>query len=187
VLVSAAAGCSSGSPVSAPSTSASTVSAVEDPSIPGIGATRHDWDASHAPNPDSDKFGKGAVWGYDPSLPKYLSGSEHAVYIAVGDFGTNRIQSYVLNMHAVDRDDALARVRQELPSDATVAWDLTLDQCYRVGFGSARLQAVTGYMAVVQLEDVQEGGKPAPSPHRFNQAIFSVAMAGSPPDPEVDC
>jgi hypothetical protein len=115
VLVSAVAGCSSGS-------SASTASAVEDPSIPGIGATRHDWDASHAPNPDSDKFDKGAVYGYDPSLS--YPAVDGAVYIAVFDdvvMGTKRIESYLLNMHAVDRDEALARVRQELPSDATVA------------------------------------------------------------------
>jgi hypothetical protein len=32
-----------------------------------------------------------------------------------------------LNMHTVERDGALARVRQELPSDATVAWDLNID------------------------------------------------------------
>ncbi len=194
-VLSAAAGCSSASPISTPNTSASPsaasplppVSAVEDPSIPGIGATRQDWDASHAPNPDSDKFDKGAVYGYDPSFPFYLSGSEHAVYFAVSDMGTNRIQSYILNMHPVDRDDALARVRQELPSDATVAWDLTHDQCYRVAFDSARLQAVTGDMAIVQLEDLQEGGKPAPSPHQFNQAMFSIGIAGEKPTPDIGC
>jgi hypothetical protein len=43
--------------------------------------TRADWDASHTPNA---AFNNGMVYGYDPSLPSYLS-SNGAVYIAVID------------------------------------------------------------------------------------------------------
>jgi hypothetical protein len=159
VLVSVvSAGCSSDPSGTSP-TGTSTVApppatrAVKDPSIPGIGATRDDWDASHVQNP---AFNNGAVYGYDPSLPSYLS-SNSAVYIVViadSDMGTtipttgNRIQVCILNMQPVDRDEALARVRQELPSDATVAWDLTLDKCYRVAFNSATLEAAAHRMAV---------------------------------------
>jgi len=172
VLVSAAAGCSSGS-------------SVDDPSIPGIGATRHDWDASHMPNPN---FNNGMVYGDDPSLP--YPAVNGAVYIAVFDndiTGTKRIAGYILNMPTADRDGALARVRQELPSDATVAWELTLDRCYRVAFDSARLKAVTDVRAIVQLEDVQQGGKSAPNPHSFNQANFVLAAVGAPPTTYIDC
>jgi hypothetical protein len=99
VLVSVvSAGCSSDPSGTSP-TGTSTVApppatrAVKDPSIPGIGATREDWDASHTPNPT---YNNGAVYGYDPSLPYYLVGSAAAVYIGVS--GRQRIDDYGLNM-----------------------------------------------------------------------------------------
>jgi hypothetical protein len=198
VLVSVvSAGCSPGSSGNAPAGTSIVMppptpsATVKDPSIPGIGATREDWDASHVQNPG---FNNGAVYGYDPSLPDYLS-ANHAVYIGVGDNSDtgmiprtgNRIQVYILNMHAVDRDEAQARVRQELPSDATVAWDLKLDQCYRVAFNSKTMEAaMQANMVVVQLQELQKGGKLAFNPHTFNQANFLLNVAG-PPDPEIDC
>lgn len=121
-----------------------------------------------------------------PSLPSYLA-LNGAVYVQVSDMGTGRIQMYALNMHPVNRDAALARVRQELPSDATVAWDLTLDECYRVTFDSATLRTAGPYMAEVQLEDIQGDGTRAPDPHRFNQASFHLDAAGSPPNPDIGC
>jgi hypothetical protein len=190
MLVSAAAGCSSGSPVR-----------VDDPSIPGTGATRHDWDASHTPNPDSDKFDKGAVYGYDPSLPSYLSGNEHAVYIAVFDHdtnGTKRIDHYILNMPEADMDGAMARVRMELPSDATFVRDVRLDRCYRVVFSSATSKAAMhgqdnvtelSDMVEVQLDELGEGGrgKPTLNPYRFNQAWFQLGAHPAEFEPAIDC
>jgi hypothetical protein len=189
VLVSAAAGCSSRSPGSTSSTPASTsavaplpaTSAIQDESTPGIGATRAAWDDSHTPNAAGTNG-----YGDDPSLPKYLAPSG-AVYSYVGDQGTGRIQSYALNMHTVDRFEAVRRVGQELPSDARVTWDLPLDQCYRVAFNSPTLQAVGHYMAEVQLEYIQEDGTRATSPDNFNLAVFWLEGAGSPPDPEIGC
>ena len=93
----------------------------------------------------------------------------------------------MLNMHAVDRDEAVARAKQELPSDATVAWDLTLDKCYRVTFNSATLEAAGPYMAEVQFEDWKNNGATAPSPHRFNRATFTLYTAGTPPNPDIGC
>ena len=191
VLVSAAAGCSSRSPGSTSSTPASTsaaaplpaTSAIQDEPIPGIGATRAAWDALHTPNAAD---ANGSAYGDDPSLPSYLAPSG-AVYSDLGDLGTDRIQFYDLNMHTVDGDEVLRQVRQELPSDATVAWDLTLDQCYRVAFNSATLQAAGHYMADVQLEYIQEDGMMATSPDRFNKASFWLNEAGSPPNPEKGC
>jgi hypothetical protein len=158
-------------------------SAVQRPSIPGIGATRADWNASHTPNA---AYNNGFVYGDDPSLPSWLA-PNGGVYIQVSDLGTGRIQVYAMNMHAVDRDGGLARVRQELPSDATVAWDLMLDECYRVAFNSATLQAAGPYMAEAQLEDIQKDGTRAPDPRRFNQASFTLYGAGTPPNPEIGC
>jgi hypothetical protein len=195
VLVSAAAGCSSRSPGSTLSTPASTsavaplpaTSAVQDESIPGIGATRAAWDASHTLNAANNN---GSVYGDDPSLPSYLTPSG-AVYSYVDDQGTGRIRSYNLNMHTTDRNEVLRRVRQELPSDATVAWDLMLDRCYRVGFNSATLETAGaifgGWMADVQLAYIQEDGTMATNPDRFNVASFWVDGAGSPPNPEHGC
>ena len=195
VLVSAAAGCSSRTPwwstPSTPSTPASTsaaaslpaTSAIQDESIPGIGATRANWDASHTPNAANNN---GSAYGDDPSLPSYLT-NDGAVYSDVGDLGTGRIQVYDLSMHTVDGDEVLRRLRQELPSDATVAWYLTLNQCYRVAFNSPTLQAAGHYMADVQLQYIQEDGTPATSPDRFNAASFWLNEAGSPPDPEKGC
>jgi hypothetical protein len=191
VLVSAAAGCSSRSPGSTPSTPASTsavaplpaTSAVQGESIPGIGATRAAWDASHTPNAANNN---GSVYGDDPSLPEYLTPSG-AVYSEVSDQGTGRIQVYELSMHTVDPPEVLRRVRQELPSDATVAWDLSFDQCYRVAFNSPTLQAAGHYMAEVLLAYIQEDGTTATRPDRFNIASFWLDEAGSPPNPEKGC
>jgi hypothetical protein len=176
VLVSAAAGCSSRSPWwSTPSTPASTsaaaslpaTSAIQDESIPGIGATRAAWDASHTPNAANNN---GSAYGDDPSLPSYLT-NDGAVYSDVGDLGTGRIQVYDLSMHTVDGDEVLRRLRQELPSDATVTWDLTRDQCYRVAFNSPTLQAAGRYMAEAELQYIQQDGTTATSPDRFNHAL----------------
>lgn len=155
-------------------------------SIPGIGATRHDWDASHTPNPGT-QFDPRAVYGYDPTLP---FGQNGAVYFAVTDKGTDRIQSYIMNMHPVDRDGALAQVRRELPADATIAWDLKKTHCYLVAFSSATLAAATNDMAVVELSDFlgndsMGNGIVATNPDTFNQANFDLLPAGSPPNPEV--
>jgi hypothetical protein len=191
VLVSAAAGCSSRSLGSTPSTPASTsavaplptTSAIQGESIPGIGATRASWNASHTPNAANND---GSAYGDDPSLPSYLA-DNGAVYSGVDDQGTGRIQFYNLNMHTVDPHEVLSRVSQELPSDATVAWELTLDQCSRVGFNSPTLEAAGHYMADVQLGYVQEDGKWATSPDTFNVASIWLVGAGSPPNPETGC
>jgi hypothetical protein len=151
--------------------------------IPGIGATRANWDDSHTPNAANDN---GLEYGDDSSLPSYVAPSG-AVYGAVNDQGTGRIQFYDLSMHTVAGEEALRRVRQELPSDATVAWDLTFDQCYRVAFSSATLQAAGHYMADVQLEYIQEDGSRRTSPDTFNHAWLWLDTAGSPPNREMDC
>lgn len=182
VLVIAAAGCSSRSAGSAPRTPAGT-SAVRDESIPGIGATRAVWDASHTPNLANNN---GSFYGDDPSLPSYLT-PNGAVYTYVDERGTGRIQYYNLVMQTVEGADAMRRVRQELPADATVAWDLMLDQCYRVAFNSATLEAAKHYMAVVQLLYIKPDATIAMNPDRFNMAQFQLDEAGSPPNPEIDC
>jgi CheY-like chemotaxis protein len=188
VLVSAAAGCSSRSLASTPaSTSAAAslpaTSAIQGELIPGIGATRASWDASHTLNATNNN---GADYGDDPSLPSYLTPSG-AVYSGVTDQGTGRIQFYDLNMPTVDGVEALRRVRKELPSDATAAWDLPLDQCYRRAFNSPTLQAAGHYMADVQLEYIQEDGSRRSGPDSFNHAWIWLDKAGSPPNSETDC
>lgn len=192
VLVSAAAGCSSRSPGHTPSRLAKTsavaaplraTSAVQEESIPGIGATRAAWDASHMSTVANND---GSVYGHDPSLPSYLTPTG-AVYSYVDDRGSERIQSYNLNLHTDYPYEVLPRVRQELPFDATVAWVLTLDQCYRIAFNSATLEAAGHYMAGVQLAYIQEDGTTATSPDTVNVASFSLTEAGSPPNPEIGC
>jgi hypothetical protein len=191
VLVGASAGCSSPSRGSTPSTPASTsaaaslpaTSAIREELIPGIGATRANWDASHTPNAANNN---GSDYGDDPSLPSYLT-DNGAVYRDVGDLDTGRIQAYTLAMHTVVAQEVLRRIRQELPSDATVAWDLTRDQCYRVAFNSPSLQAAGRYMAEAEFEFIQQDGTMATSPDRFNVASFWLGDAGSPPDPEKGC
>ncbi len=192
VLVSAATGCSSRtwSSTSRTPASASAVaplratSAARNQSIPGIGATRAAWDASHPPNTANND---GSVYDNDLSLPSYLT-PDGAVYSYVDDQGTGRIQSYNLNMRASDLHEILSRIRyEELPSDATVAWDQTLNRCYRVAFNSATLDAAGHYMAAVQLEYVQEDQTYATSPDKFNVASLWLEEAGSPPNPEAGC
>jgi len=149
--------------------------------MPGLGATRAVWDDSHTPNAATTNG-----YGNDPSLAEYLAPSG-AVYTDVADNGTGRIQFYSLNMHTVDRFEVLRRVRQELPSDATFAWDLLRDHCYRVAFNSPTLRAIGDFMAEVQLQYVQEDGSKATSSDTYNQAVLRLDAAGSPPDPEDGC
>jgi hypothetical protein len=159
------------------------LSAVQDESTPGIGALRAYWDATHAPNAASDD---GSAYGNDPSLPSYLSPTG-AVYGGVDDGGTGRIQVYDLSMLPVDGNEMLRRIRRELPRDATRAWDLTFDQCYRIGFNSPTLQSVGHYMAEVQLEYVEPDGTRMSNPDAYNHAWVWLDKAGSPPNSESDC
>lgn len=151
--------------------------------IPGIGATRAGWDASHQPNVANPN---GSAYGDDPSLASYLT-DNGATYRDVDDLGTGTIQAYTLVMHTVDAQQALRQLRQELPADATIAWHLTREQCYRVAFNSPSLRAIEGVMAEAQLEYIQEDGSKATSPDQFNIASIWLDEAGTPPDPEKGC
>ncbi|MFZ1161225.1 hypothetical protein [Mycobacterium sp.] len=183
-LVSVVAGCSSRSAAgtSAPAP-APAAAAVRAELIPGIGATRAGWDATHTPNAANNN---GTDYGNDPSLPSYLT-NNGAVYRDVDDQGTGRIQGYALVMHTVDAEQVLRQLRQELPSDARVAWHLTRDQCYRVAFNSPTLQAAGRLMAEAELQYIQQDGTPAMSPDKFNTASIFLEDAGTPPDPEKSC
>jgi hypothetical protein len=183
VLASAAAGCSSPSPRSAPSAPASTSAAIRDELIPGIGATRANWDASHTRNAANNN---GSDYGDDPSLPSYVT-NNGAVYRDVDDLGTGRIHGYTMAMHTVDVPEMLRQLRQELPSDATVAWDLPRDQCYRLAFNSPTLEAAGHVMAEAELQYIQSDGTAAANPDRFNIASIWLEDVGSPPDPEKGC
>ena len=188
VLVSTAAGCSARSAGSAPASTSAAASlpapsGIQGELIPGIGATRASWDASHTPNAANNN---GTDYGDDPSLPSSVT-NNGAVYRDVDDRGTGRIQVYTLAMHTVDAQQVLRQLRQELPSDATVAWDLTRDQCYRVAFNSPTLQAAGHVMAEAELQYIQQDGTPATSPDKFNVASIWLDDAGSPPDPEKGC
>jgi hypothetical protein len=158
-------------------------SAVQDESIPGIGATRAAWKDTHTPNGAN---GSGSAYGNDPSLPAFLS-DIGAVYLDVDDHGTGRIQSYTLNMHTVEGAEVQRQVRRELPSDAKLAWDLMLGQCYQMAFNSATLEAASHQMAEVRLEYIKEDGTKASNPDRFNVAAFWLDEAGASPDPDGGC
>jgi hypothetical protein len=188
VVVTAAAGCSSRSPVSAPASAsavaaAPALAAMSDDSLPGIGATRAHWDASHVPNAADNE---GSDYVHEPSLPSYLTPSG-AVYSGVNDQGTGRIQFYDLNMLPIDGAEVLRRVRRELPADAKVAWDLMFDRCSRLAFNSPTLHAVGDYMADVQFEYIEEDGSRRTSPDTFNHVWIWLDKAGSPANPESDC
>lgn len=159
-------------------------SAIREELIPGIGAKRANWDATHTLNAANDKD---SDYGHDPSLPPYVT-DNGAVYRDVSDLGTERVQAYTLALHTTDAQEVLRQIRRELPSDATIAWDLTRDQCYRVAFNSPALEAAAGrYMVEAELQYLQPDGTAATSPDRFNFASFWLDEAGSPPDPEKGC
>lgn len=191
IVVSAAAGCSSPAQGSSPGTAASTSAAAAQPAIaaiggeliPGIGATRASWEATHTLNAENNNS---TDYGDDPGLPSYVT-NNGAVYREVDDRGTGRIHAYTLAMHTVDADHVLRQLRQQLPSDATVAWHLTRDQCYRVAFNSPTLLAAGQFMAEAELQYIQQDGTAATSPDRFNLASIWLDDAGYPPDPEKNC
>jgi hypothetical protein len=189
VLVGAMAGCSSPQSVGSSPVSTSSVASVKaasvivGESIPGIGATRANWDATHTLNPASDS---GADYGNDPSLASFVT-DNGVVYRGVDDGGTDRVHGYTLAMHTFDAQQALRQLRQELPADATVAWELTGDRCYRVAFNSVSLQAAGNFMAEAQLQYIQPDGTPAMNPDRFDLASLWLEDAGKAPDPEKGC
>lgn len=187
ILIGAVAGCSSHSlgsaPVNTSSAAVRAASTIRSELITGIGATRANWDGSHALNPASDS---GADYGNDPGLASYLT-ENGAVYRDVDNAGTDRVHSYTLAMHTFDAQQALRQLRQELPPDATVAWDVSLDRCYRVAFKSASLEAAGGFMAEAQLQYIQQDGTPATSPDRFDLASIWLEDVGSPPDADKGC
>jgi hypothetical protein len=57
----------------------------------------------------------------------------------------------------------------------------------RMAFNSQTMEAATHLMAVVQLQELQEGGTLAPCPHRFNQADFELFSVGAKPNPDIGC
>lgn len=185
------AGCSSMPTASSAGTPARTSSAASPPTtsaireelIPGIGSKRANWDATHTLNVANDS---GADYGDDPSLPTYLT-NNGAVYRDVGDLGTGRIQVYTLVMHTVDAQQVLRKLRHELPSDASIAWDVMRDRCYRVAFHSPALEAAGRFMVETELQYIQPDGTLATSPDRFNLASIWLDEVGAPPDPEKDC
>ncbi len=188
VFIGAVAGCSPRPPTSAPASASAAAllraaSTVQGELIPGIGATRANWDASHTANPASNN---GADYGDDPSLASYLT-ENGAVYRDVDYGGTDRVHGYSIAMHTIDAQQALRQLRQELPADATVAWDLTNDKCYRVAFNSVSLQVAGNFMAEAQLQYIQPDGTPAAGPDKFNQASIWLQDVGAPPDPEKGC
>jgi len=188
VVVSSVAACSPQShegqqAVASPIALPHPLSAVQDESTPGIGATRAYWDNTHTPNAASDD---GMSYGNDPSLPAYLAPTG-ATYGGVNDGGTGRIQVYDLSMLPVDGNEMLRRIRREMPRDATKAWDLTFDRCYRMAFNSPTLQAAGHYMAEVQLEYVEPDGSRMVSPDAYNHAWIWLDQAGAEPDRDAEC
>lgn len=149
--------------------------------ITGIGADPSVWDSTHNENP---YFDNGQVYGDDPTLPSYLS-NHGAVYFGVQKTGW--VSSYGLNMATATEDDAITRIRQELPADATELWRVPLDKCHRMAFNSPTVDDDLGpTVIIVQLEDVQEDGSSAHDPQVFNQALFDTS--GTPqPNPEIGC
>jgi hypothetical protein len=57
---------------------------------------------------------------------------------------------------------------------------------YSSGINSPTLEAIHR-MAVVKLQELQEGGTLAPNPHRFNQVLFDLYAVGAQPDPVIGC
>jgi hypothetical protein len=108
------------------------------------------------------------------------------VFFGPGDDGVERIDTFTLNLHLPDRDVALARVRQELPADATVAWDQELGQCYLAEFTGPTLETVAHAKVKVELLK-RESGTLAPHPREFNQAVVDLVPVDLPPSPGLGC
>lgn len=121
------AGCSSNSsrPAAAPASHAAAgVAASTTPSaatvpadgLTGFGAAQSAWDAHHTADPNA--IGSG-VYNPDPALPKTNDGQVDDDYIGVtADAG--RVNAYFLRFSARSTADALAKVKAELPPDATL-------------------------------------------------------------------
>ena len=106
-------------------------SAIQEQSIPGVGATRANWDASHAPNPANDN---GSDFGHDSSLPSYLT-PNGAVY-RYGERSRDWKDPVLRPEHACSRwsSGCFGSCRQELPSDSTVGMGSTVRPVLSPGF-----------------------------------------------------
>ena len=148
-------------------------SAIHGELIPGIGATRANWDALHTLNAANNN---GADYGDDPSLPSYVT-NNGAVYRDVDDRGTGRIQVYTLAMHTVD-----ARRCYGSCGKSTVRRDGRMGSHARSvlssGFQQPDPAGRAHVMAEAELQYIQPDGTPATSPDKFNIASIWLDDAG---------
>lgn len=105
------------------------------PGLPGIGATRAHWEATHQRAPG---FTPGMAFG--PMFRSENGRSFNPTYAMVS--GDDRIQSYSLQLPSpgVAFDVARARVLRELPPDAREVRTRRLSECRMVRYRSATLR-----------------------------------------------
>lgn len=111
---------------------------LEDEGLPGFGATRTRWDATHQ---SVGGFAAGAAYG--PMLRSTEDRGFNPTYAGV--FGRDRILSYIMNLPPnTSFDAARARVRRELPADAREVRTRRLRQCRMVRYRSPTFRRVLG-------------------------------------------
>lgn len=104
------------------------------PTITGYGATQSDWNANHQVD---NRYDSGSVYNATPGLG--LDTQHDDKYYAVLT-QSGRILTYEMRLpNGSSLAAARAEIMQEFPSDATVVWQQTKDQCSQMEISSATL------------------------------------------------
>lgn len=149
-----------------------------EPGLPGIGATRAHWEATHRRVPG---FTPGAVFG--PMVPSSEGDGVAPAYATV--FGDDRILLYTVNMpRGTTFAMARARMLRELPPDAREVRTRRLPQCRMVRYRSPTMRRIFGSES--HRGDVEVGYFSA-DPDRFDPRRVTMTTIGFYVSEDIDC
>ena len=148
--------------------------------LPGFGATRAHWEATHQSSPG---FAPGAVFG--PMVQSWESDRLQPTYATV--FGDDRIISYAVNMtRGTNFAAARARMLRELPPDAREVRTRRLPQCRMIRYRSPTLRRIFAEEVQAHGGDVEVGYFSA-DPDRFDPRRVTMTTIGFYVGEDIDC
>ncbi|MCM3886136.1 hypothetical protein [Frankia sp. R82] len=165
---------------SATAASSAATAATTAEHLPGIGATKADWNASHVMDTHGTTV-PGCCFNPIPSLSKTAGENVDAYYTV--NYAGNRVISYSMRFVPISIDTANARVLAELPGDARTAWTRTLGTCRQSEFvsptlarllGPAPVGDTTGGVFVEFDSDEHNGGQSVYDPAEVDTALLSL-------------
>ncbi|ORT46894.1 hypothetical protein KBI5_22725 [Frankia sp. KB5] len=148
--------------------------------LPGIGATRADWNASHVMDTHGTTV-PGCCFNPTPALATGGEPNVDAYYVV--NYDANRVISYSMRFVPAPIGTVNAHVLAELPADTQMLWTRTLGTCRQSEFTSPTLARLlgpppigdtTGSVFVEFDSDEHGGGQSIYDPARVDTALLSL-------------